>query len=217
MYETLSTQDVAEPETSRLRSFPPRPRARERERFSFDQGYLDRLIAGDAATERHFGEYFGELLLIKLRARLRDSQAVEDLRQEVFLRVLAAVKIRGTLQRAECLGAYVNAVSENVLLEHYRKDSRVAEWEEGFDPPDQRRNAEWELVNEERRRQVRRVLGELPEKDRDLLRMVFYDEADPDEICRSYAVTRDYLRVLVHRAKARFRAGLLREQGTPTP
>jgi hypothetical protein len=39
--------------------------------------------------------------------------------------------------------------------------------------------------------------------------MVFYDEVDRDEICRRFGVAREYLRVLVHRAKSRLREGLV--------
>jgi RNA polymerase sigma-70 factor (ECF subfamily) len=37
------------------------------------------------------------------------------------------------------------------------------------------------------------------------LRAVFLDERDKDEICTELGVDRDYLRVLLHRAKASFR------------
>ena len=41
------------------------------ERHNFDAEYIRRLVAGDAETERHFTSYFGELLVLKLRSRLR--------------------------------------------------------------------------------------------------------------------------------------------------
>ena len=53
--------------------------------------------------------------------------------------------------------------------------------------------------------QVERVLAMLPEKDRDLLKQVFWQERGRDEICRDFGVDRNYLRVLVHRAKSRVR------------
>jgi RNA polymerase sigma-70 factor (ECF subfamily) len=38
-----------------------------------------------------------------------------------------------------------------------------------------------------------------------LLRAVFLDEQDKDEVCRDYGVERAYLRVLLHRARRRLR------------
>jgi RNA polymerase sigma-70 factor (ECF subfamily) len=43
------------------------------------------------------------------------------------------------------------------------------------------------------------------ERDRDLLRAIFLEEKEKEEICREFGVDREYLRVLLHRAKERFR------------
>jgi RNA polymerase sigma-70 factor (ECF subfamily) len=63
---------------------------------------------------------------------------------------------------------------------------------------------------------VRSVLSELPEKDRKILRWLFFDERDKGEVCRALQVDREYLRVLVHRAKQRFRTDYLRRVATKT-
>ncbi|HEX8881821.1 MAG TPA: hypothetical protein VF749_17385, partial [Candidatus Acidoferrum sp.] len=43
-------------------------------------------------------------------------------------------------------------------------------------------------------------------RDRELLRAVFFEERDKDAVCREIGVDRNYLRVLVHRAKDKFKA-----------
>jgi len=175
---------------------------------------VKRLKDADPETERHFTAYFGELLLIKLRARLRSVQAVEDLRQETLLRVLTALRLKQSLQSPESLGAFVNSVCNNLLLEWSRSQSRGQPTAfEHFELRDEQMNAESALVTEERKQQVRRVLEELPQKDRELLRLIFCHDVDKAEICRRFRVDREYLRVLVHRAKARFRRGLLETHG----
>jgi RNA polymerase sigma-70 factor (ECF subfamily) len=65
--------------------------------------------------------------------------------------------------------------------------------------------AESTLLASEERSKVREVLADLPAKDQELLKMLFYEERDKDAICQAMNVDRDYLRVLLHRAKARFR------------
>jgi RNA polymerase sigma-70 factor, ECF subfamily len=214
MYEEMSSGAVpqftvtAEPRAnSHVRSAKEGPK-----RDSFNREYVRRLAEGDAETERHFVSYFGELLLIKLRARLRDRQLVEDLRQETFVRVLAALKSKDGLYSPESLGAFVNSVCNNLMFEYYRRNSqqRVVEMDDRFDPPDERESTESQLVTQERCEEVKRVLEELQPKDRELLRMVFYEDIDSAQICRSFKVDRDYLRVLVHRAKRRFRDCLLK-------
>jgi RNA polymerase sigma-70 factor (ECF subfamily) len=172
----------------------------------FDQHYLDRLAKGDPETERHFTKYFGELLAVKLRARVRSRQLAEDVRQETFLRVLDTLRRKGGIERPERLGAFVHSVCNNVLFEMFRAEGRTAPMpEEGFDPPDPGDDIESEFVNEDRKRKVRKLLAEMGEKDREVLRLVFIDECDKDEICRRMNVDRGYLRVLVHRATNRLR------------
>lgn len=164
----------------------------------------------DPNTERHFTQYFGDLLTLKLRARLRSRVLVEDARQETFVRVLAALKQRGGLDRAETLGAFVNSVCNNVLFELYRSEKRHAP------PPDDvperpdadEADAETDLMAAEARAQVRRALERLPAKEQELLRWLFLEERDKDEICRQLKIGRDYLRVLLFRARTHLREQL---------
>ena len=173
------------------------------ERQNFDLAYVLRLRQGDADTQRHFFAYFGDLLRIKLRSKLRAPQLVEEARQETFLRVLITLRERG-IDHPERLGAFVNAVCNNVVLEVYRAESRAAPFPENFNPADGQVDTESALVTAERRQMVRDLLEELPGKDRELLRQVFLEETDKDEICRRFGVDRAYLRVLLHRARQRF-------------
>ncbi|MEO8521237.1 MAG: sigma-70 family RNA polymerase sigma factor [Acidobacteriota bacterium] len=177
-----------------------------RPRFSFDGDYVRRLIAEDPETERHFTAYFGDLLSVKLRGRLRSAALVEDARQETFLRVLTALKKKRSLASAESLGAFVNAVCNNVLLETYRSSARATPLdEEVAEPEDGTPTAEWQILKGEEREQVREAIAALPQKDRELITWLFVEGRDKDAICRDLHVDRDYLRVLLHRTKQRFR------------
>jgi RNA polymerase sigma-70 factor (ECF subfamily) len=179
----------------------------------FDREYVDRLRNRDPETEAHFTLYFGNLLRIKLRRRLRSVQLIDDLRQETFLRVLTALRQNG-IEHPERLGAFVNAVCDNLLYELYRAESRSPKsLPEHLDVPDGHAGLSSTLVDEERKDQVRKVLQGLPPKDRSVLYMIFYEETDREEICRRFGVDREYLRVLVHRAKLRFRKELLNRHG----
>jgi RNA polymerase sigma-70 factor (ECF subfamily) len=162
------------------------------------------LTKGDAETERHFVSYFSPLLLIRLKQRLRSREQLEDLRQEVFLRVLRSLRQGSGLQHPECLGAYVHAICNNVVLEYLRGKSRLEQWDERVEEQrDPGACVERELVNEEQSRQMRSLIDAMTPKDRFLIRAIFLDERDRDAVCREQGVGRDYLRVLLHRAKKR--------------
>src|SRR5207302_5019263 len=100
---------------------------------SFDEAYLERLRAGDFRTQEHFVAYFSELIQLKLRSRLHSPQAIEDVRQETFARVFAALRTEGRIRQPERLGAFVNSLCNNVLLEYYRSSQRDSSIEDEED------------------------------------------------------------------------------------
>jgi RNA polymerase sigma-70 factor (ECF subfamily) len=175
--------------------------------FSFDKAYVDRLRDGDLPTEHHFVAYFDQLLRIKLRSRTLNSDSVEDLRQETYIRVIAAVRREGGVRQPERFGAFVNSICNNVLLEYYRSSAKNHPLEDShLEIPDKVLDLEGMLVSKQASQRVRQILDEMQERDRDLLRAIFLEEKEKDAVCQDFGVDRDYLRVLVHRAKDRFRA-----------
>jgi RNA polymerase sigma-70 factor (ECF subfamily) len=172
---------------------------------SFDASYLDRLASGDPTIEHHFHDYFGELILIKLRARQYARQAIDDIRQETFLRVLQTLRRNG-IREPERIGAFVNSVCNNVILEHGRSAAKHAVSEaEPLDQADDRADSERELFTHEMQAQVRAVLDDMTPKNRQLLSAVFLEERPSEEVCRQFGVDQNYLRVMLFRARAQFR------------
>ena len=174
----------------------------------FDDSYLERLRAGDFRTQEHFVAYFSELIQIKLRSRLQSPQDIEDVRQETFVRVLTALRNEGGIRQADRLGPYVNSTCNNVLLEKYRspKGTSLDDEEEGIDLPDTRMDVLGVLVAKQTQEKVREILDDMPEKDRRILKEIFLEERDKDDVCTDFGVDRNYLRVLLHRAKLSFRS-----------
>lgn len=175
--------------------------------YEFTDDYVQRLREGDPWTEQHFVRYFHDLLLIKLRSRLRSLEAIDDVRQEVFVRVLRTLRAPDGLRDGRKLGAFVNAVCNNVLLETYRAGKRVDQLDEAryAEVPDRAVAVDQALVTGETRARVRRVIERLQPRDARILRALFLEDRDKDDICRSFGVDRNYLRVLLHRAKEKFR------------
>ncbi len=162
--------------------------------------------------------YFSELIQLKLRSRLHSPQAIEDVRQETFSRVFAALR-SGKLRQPDRLGAFVNSMCNNVLLEHYRSSSRDTplEDEEEKDFPAPAVDVLGAIAARQIGEKIREILEELPERDRRLLREVFLEERDKDEVCRDFGVDRDYLRVLLHRAKQSFKSLYLKNVASRPP
>jgi RNA polymerase sigma-70 factor (ECF subfamily) len=174
---------------------------------SFGADYVQRLIDGDPEIQRDFVTFFDKLMFIKLRRVRGACHADEDIRQETFLRVLRALK-RNRLADPAKIGAFIKGVCKNVRAEHYRSAWRATPVREHFDIPSKGPDPEAELGIAERKHRVHQVLEKLPAPDREILRLVFVEEQERDEVCRICQVGRSYLRVLLHRAKSRFREEL---------
>ncbi len=185
---------------------------------SFDESYVERLQAGDFRTQEHFVAYFSELIQLKLRSRLHSPQAIEDVRQETFTRVFAALR-GGKIRQPERLGAFVNSMCNNVLLEHYRASSRDSSLddEEQQDFPATNVDVLGAVAAKQMGEKIREILEEMPERDRRLLREIFLEERDKDDVCRDFGVDRDYLRVLLHRAKLSFKSLYLKNVAARPP
>jgi len=186
------------------------------ELFPFDKLYVDNLRDGDPSTERHFASYFNQILEIMLRARYLSPERVDDVRQETLTRVIATLRREGGIRQPERFGAFVNSVCKNVLREHTRAWHRTQPLQhDQLELPDRIMDLERALISQETILKVREILGEMKQRDRDLLRAIFLEEKEKDEVCREFGVDREYLRVLLHRAKERFRSSFQALENLP--
>jgi RNA polymerase sigma-70 factor (ECF subfamily) len=201
------------PQCKMLRTRKGRPGGCQLQFEAFDASYLKRLKDGDIQTQNHFVAYFGELIQKKLRSRVSSAQQAADLCQETFVRVLKMVRSDAGLRHPERLGPYVVSVCNHVLMEHYRGSTREAplEDEHGDTVPDEQSIDPLDnVMSKQTVKIVREVLEEMPERDRRVLKELFLDEREKDDICRDFGIDRDYLRVLVHRAKQSFKSQYLK-------
>jgi len=178
---------------------------------TFDEDYVKRLSEGDDATVEHFNRYFGELIFIKLRSRQYAPHTIDDIRQETFLRVFQVLR-RDGIRQPERIGAFVNSICNNVMLETHRSGSRLTFMDEPPEPTEFAPAAEHELIARERREHVRAVLAKMPSKNQKLLTAVFIDERHPDEVCEEMGIDRNYLRVLLFRARAQLKDAVNRKR-----
>ncbi len=173
----------------------------------FTENYLHGLRTQDVMTEAHFVSYFSRILQNKLRRRLSCPEHIKDVQQETLLRAWAAIRAEGGIRQPERFGAFVSSVCNNILRETYRSRARISALDDlQADPADQTPAPDGMLLTAETRKQVQRVMAKLPARDRKLLSAVFFEQRDKDEVCEELGVNREYLRVLLHRAKQQFLA-----------
>jgi RNA polymerase sigma-70 factor (ECF subfamily) len=184
-----------------LGDYPPQNVIRS---ASFDQSDIERLRGGEPSALEHFVNFFSPLLKLKLNSRLKTPQAVEDVRQETFARVLKVLSSGGFPLRPERLGAFVNTVCNNVLFDYYPSASRsqALEAESNQELPS---SAQDLAPKNETKPQAQEIRQELTPADRLLLRRLLIENRNRDEVCREAGVDREYLRVLLRRARKAFK------------
>jgi RNA polymerase sigma-70 factor (ECF subfamily) len=185
----------------------------------FDDAYLESLRKGDRGTEEHFVQYFSELIHLKLRSRLSSRDAIEDVRQETFARIFVILRGKEGVRNASALGALVNSICNHVLLEHYRSHSKSEAMEDASEMDIQSEGADVldTMVTKDTQKTVRQILEKLSDRDRQLLKKIFLEERDKDEVCAEFGVDREYLRVLLHRAKLSFKSFYVKHMASSGP
>jgi len=127
---------------------------------------------------------------------------VEDLVQETlvrFLRLAEDEKIRNPHN----LGAFLNGVCNNVILEYRRRLWREEPYEPEFCGDRQAVGPEAERM--EVREAINAGLAELSDRDHAILRSFYLEERTREEICQALGIADAQFRVALFRAKERFR------------
>jgi len=158
-----------------------------------------------AVFETELARRFWERLRLFATRRLGDAALAEDVAQETLRRVVAALRA-GKLAHPDALPAFVFQTARNICLHHLRSGGREERAlgrlnEGGVSVTGE--DALESLISAERRATVRLALERLGESDRDLLRRVYFQQLDSDEIARRLDITPETLRVRKHRALRR--------------
>jgi RNA polymerase sigma factor (sigma-70 family) len=153
---------------------------------------------------------FSEADMEKLRPRLRFKVCyrvgfacpdVDDIVQETLTRFLTIDPAR--LKNPEATGAYLNGICQNVILEYRRRWSRDTPAAHALPEGSDERLADTELF--EMRQAIASGMQELSLRDRQVLRAFYLEEKPKREILEEAGLTDENFRVVLCRAKERFR------------
>jgi RNA polymerase sigma-70 factor (ECF subfamily) len=127
---------------------------------------------------------------------------VDDLVQESLARFFRAEQ-RQLIRNTEEFGAFLNGVCRNVILEYRRRIRREPAIDPDMPIPDKGVRPEAEIL--EMRDAIDNGLKELAERDRAILRALYLEGREKDDICREWGMSDAQFRVVLFRAKERFR------------
>lgn len=152
--------------------------------------------------------------------RVGERAVAEDLTAMTFERALGTLR-RGDF-RNESFGGWLYRVASNAVVDHVRRGRRTVQlggWagagrDDGGDEPeillgDEAATAAFAAALD--RDVVRRALLRLPEPQRRLLVLKFYDGLEVDELCTALGCTRPTFAVKLHRALRALRDAVAQE------
>lgn len=153
-------------------------------------------------------------------SELREADAAEEVAQESLARVVAAIR-EGRLRDPASLGAFSRSIARHVIVDTLRVRGRLTalgpEHEEtatGEDPLGT-------LVTAEQTLRLRTALAQLSERDRELLRLSFFEGLSPQELAERLGEPSTRIRKRKERALERLRGVFFQGTGhaghaTPT-
>jgi RNA polymerase sigma-70 factor (ECF subfamily) len=135
----------------------------------------------------------------------------EDLVQETLTRFVAALS-QDALRNPDRPGAFLNGICNNVILEYRRGARRERVY--SADLPEAVQAVAPALEWLEARDAIDVVLPLLSDRDRAVLRGFYLEEKSKEELCHETGISDANLRVILFRAKERFRK-IYRERVKP--
>lgn len=167
---------------------------------------VDRIQRGDEAGMEELYRIFAKGIRYFLRRQL-GGQELDDKVHDTFLIVVQAIQ-RGDLREPERLMGFVRTIVRRQIaayideVVHSRREQ--LDIEVGGRVPDKQSNPEQSMASRQRIDLMETVLGELPEKDREVLTRFYLHEQTPEEICEDMNLSETQFRLLKSRAKTRF-------------
>ncbi|MFQ3240040.1 MAG: RNA polymerase sigma factor (sigma-70 family) [Olleya marilimosa] len=127
-------------------------------------------------------------------SKVFDRDIAEDIFQDTFIKVIRTLK-RGKYNEEGKFLPWVMRIAHNLVIDHFRKNNRMPKFDNSGDfdifsvISDTSLNAEKVMVKEQVESDVRRLIDELPEDQKEVLVMRMYNDMSFKEISERTGVS----------------------------
>jgi RNA polymerase sigma-70 factor (ECF subfamily) len=157
--------------------------------FTFDEkSIIDKIVSGDADAENRLFIHFKDRIEFLVRTKLRNrvsSDDQKDILSEARQAILLSIRKGGfDHSKGKPLEAYIAGIVSNVVAMHFRslKKNNPAEDIDKHHSLKDSNNPLDNLLNAERKEKIKKALGKLDTKYREVILMRVYDEQSIEEI-----------------------------------
>ncbi len=162
-----------------------------------------------------YQKYHARVYYVALRES-RSPHDAEDVCAETFLRVLQAIR-RKELRSPAALPAFILGITRNVLHELFSRRRQAGKTTDPEDADLSLPSHEKLFLDSEVQQAIEQTIGRLKPRERDMLRMHFYEELPADEIARRFGIARARVRLVKSRALQHFREAYKRLEAATAP
>ncbi|WP_438965200.1 RNA polymerase sigma factor [Flavobacterium sp.] len=155
---------------------------------------VQQYIEGNEAAlstliERHQSRIFGFIY-----SKLNDRDLADDIFQDTFIKVIKTLKTKSYNEEGKFL-PWVMRIAHNLIIDHYRKDkkmpmNRETETYSIFEfIKDSSSNIEGQMITEQVENDLKRMILELPDDQKEVLVMRMYEDLSFKEISEKTGVS----------------------------
>ncbi|HBT09110.1 MULTISPECIES: RNA polymerase sigma factor [Leeuwenhoekiella] len=152
-----------------------------------DATLVSSYIKGDEAALSILISRHQQRIYSFIYSKVYDRDVTEDIFQDTFIKVIRTLKRGGYNEEGKFL-PWVMRISHNLVIDHFRKNKRMPKFDNTGDfnifsvlgDPDL--NAEKRIIKDQVEEDVRKLIEELPEDQRDVLVMRVYKDMSFKEI-----------------------------------
>lgn len=159
-----------------------------------DSTLVSNYIKGDEQSLEILIKRHKQRLYSFIYSKVQDRDITEDVFQDTFIKVIRTLK-RGTYNEEGKFLPWVMRISHNLVIDHFRKSNRMPTFKntDEFDIfsvlSDGALNAEKQMVKEQILADVRELIDELPEEQKEVLKMRMYNDMSFNEISENTGVS----------------------------
>jgi len=127
-------------------------------------------------------------------SKVFDRDLAEDIFQDTFIKVIKTLK-RGAYNEEGKFLPWVMRISHNLVIDHFRKNNRMPKFDNSGEFSifsvlgDPALNAEKQIIKDQVESDVRRLIEELPEDQKEVLKMRMYNDMSFKEISERTGVS----------------------------
>jgi RNA polymerase sigma-70 factor (ECF subfamily) len=164
------------------------------DKFTKDSVLVSNYIKGNEAALGVLIKRHQQRLFSFIYSKVRDKDVTEDVFQDTFIKVIRTLK-KGNYNEEGKFLPWVMRISHNLVIDYFRKSNRMPTFKntDEFDVfsvlGDGALNVEKRIIKEQIHADVRELIKELPEEQKEVLVMRMYNDMSFNEISENTGVS----------------------------